>query len=223
MSVLKPRARWLLLIGAIVLLVISSVISTIFFDNSKEGSQGQRLHSQHELLGVDRGDALFIGDDLTAEGLWSELFPTIGARNRGLNGQTTSELLYRVIPLLQAAPKTVMVNIGANDAVQQIPVASSLANYRELINLIRSYSPESRIVFSSVLPLNRESAAAVVTLNEQLESLSSAHDLVYIDLADALLDANGHFKAELADRRMRLRGNGYALWRDLLTPHLTMP
>ncbi|MFK8018359.1 MAG: GDSL-type esterase/lipase family protein [Pseudomonadales bacterium] len=220
MAVLKPRVRWLLVATALFLLVVSSIVSTIFFDNSKEGSQGQRLHSQHAILGAKPEDVLFVGDDLVAEGLWTELLPDRNVRNRGLNGQTTSELIRRIVPLVSAKPRQLYLSIGANDLANQVEVAVIMANYRELINLIKAFSPDTRIVVMTALPLTPQSYPGIESLNEELKVLAETHTLDFVDTASALLSQTGEYRPGLADRRMRLLGDGYALWRELLQQHL---
>lgn len=217
---LQTNSRKLLIVAAILLLVASSIVSTVFFESSKEGLLGQRLHSQHALLGIAENDVVFIGDDLTAEALWSELFPELSVRNRGMNGQTTKEMLLRLPGIAQARPRVVLINSGASDLAALIPLEQIIANMREAVNLLKSFSPESRILISGVLPLTTENTQAAYTLNEALIQLAATHDLEFIDVSSALLDDDGRFKDGLADRRSRLRGAGYAVWRNLLASHL---
>ncbi|MFK7734123.1 MAG: GDSL-type esterase/lipase family protein [Pseudomonadales bacterium] len=217
---LQANSRRLLIIATILLLVVSSIVTTVFFESSKEGLLGQRLHSQHELLGIAEDDVVFIGDDLTAEALWSELFPELSVRNRGMNGQTTEEMLLRLPNIAQARPRIVLINSGASDLEALKPPAQIIANMREAVNLLQSFSPASRLIIVGVLPTSTESMVATDELNHSLRQLSQTHALEFIDLSSALLDGNGRFMEGLADRRSRLHGAGYAKWRDLLKPHL---
>lgn len=220
MSVLNGRSRKLLVIAALLLLVLSSVISTIFFDSSKEGSLGQRLDSQHSVIGVQTNDVLFVGDDLIAEGLWTELIPAYSARNRGLNGETSSQLIQRVVPLAAAKPRQIYLNVGANDVLNQVPQDRILSNYRELLNLINAFSPDTEIFIMSALPLSPDNISAIENLNLELAQLASHSSAVFINLAQAMLNEEGRYKPGLADHRMRLLGQGYELWRELINPHL---
>ncbi len=220
---LQANSRRLLIIAAILLLVASSIVTTAFFESSKEGLLGQRLHSQHELLGITDKDVVFLGDDLTAEALWSELFPELSVRNRGMNGQTTEEMLLRLPGIARAKPRIVLINSGASDLAALIPPEQIIANLREAVNLLQSFSPESQLIISSVLPLSTESAIAARELNSALLQLAQTHALEFIDVSSVLLSDDGVFKDGLADRRSRLHGAGYAAWRELLTPHLIEP
>ncbi|MEM8498170.1 MAG: GDSL-type esterase/lipase family protein [Pseudomonadota bacterium] len=217
---LQANSRRLLIIAAILLLIASSIVTTVFFESSKEGLLGQRLHSQHELLGIAKDDVVFLGDDLTAEALWSELFPEMSVRNRGMNGQTTEEMLLRLPGIAQAKPRAVLINCGASDLEALIPPAQIIANLREAVNLLQSFSPESQIVISSVLPLSMENTLALEGLNNALAQFTLTHELVFIDISRVFLKDDGGFKEGLADRRSRLHGAGYAVWRDLLAPYL---
>lgn len=217
---LQANSRRLLIIAAILLLIASSIVSTAFFESSKEGLLGQRLHSQHELLGITENDVVFMGDDLIAEALWSELFPEFSVRNRGMNGQTTEEMLFRLPGIAQAKPRTVLISSGASDLAALIPLAQIIANMREAVNLFQAFSPESTLLISNVLPLSPENAAAAEQLNTALAQLAEVHGLTFLDSSSTLLTDSGDFKAGFADRRSRLQGAGYAAWRNLLKPHL---
>lgn len=217
---LQANSRRLLIIAAILLLVASSIVTTVFFESSKEGLLGQRLHSQHELLGISENDVVFLGDDLTAEALWSELFPELSVRNRGMNGQTTEEMLLRLPGIAQAKPRIVLINSGASDLEALIPPVQIIANMREAVNLLQSFSPDSQIIISSALPLSMENTLMLEELNSALAQLAQTHALEFIDVSSVLLEDDGSFKVGLADRRSRLHGAGYAVWRDLLASHL---
>lgn len=212
--------RWLRISASLLLVLAASAISVTFYDRSKSGSADERLSSQHEVLGINTGDSVFIGDDLTAEGLWNELFPRSRIRNRGINGQSTSDLLLRIVPLSQGKPARIFLNTGANDAMQKINIEHTLANYRELINLILAFSPNTSIIVSSALPLSEEDAEQILALNEQLKQMAEKHRLKYVDLASAVLNDNGEFLPEMADSRLRLLGPAYTRWQALLQPHL---
>lgn len=217
---LQRNSRRLLIIAAILMLITSSIVTTVFFESSREGLLGQRLHSQHELLGITENDVVFLGDDLTAEALWSELFPELSVRNRGMNGQTTKEMLLRLPAIAQAKPAIVLINSGASDLAALIPPEQIIANIREAVNLLKSFSPQSQLILSSVLPLTIESVQAATELNTALAQLANTHALEFVNIGSALLNEDGRFKEGYADRRSRLHGAGYAAWRDLLLPHL---
>lgn len=220
---LQANSRRLLFVATILLLVASSIVTTVFFESSKEGLLGQRLHSQHELLGITADDIVFLGDDLTAEALWSELFPELSVRNRGMNGQTTKEMLLRIPGIAEAKPRVVLINSGASDLAALIAPEQIIANMREAVNLLQSFSPQSQLIISSALPLSTENTLAADQLNQALIQLAETHGLLFIDVSSVLLNADGSFRDGLADRRSRLHGAGYAAWRDLLAPHLAQP
>lgn len=217
---MSKMPRWVWVSSALALLLIVSIASVTFSERSKLGSADQRMSSQHELLGIEVGDTVFVGDDLTAEGLWNELFPYSSVRNRGINGQSTNDLLLRIVPLAQAKPARIVLNIGANDVLQQIDETHTMANYIEIINLVRNFSPNTSIIVSSALPLNNESAERTLSLNAELQRLAERQNLKFIDLAAKVLNENGTFLADMADNRYRLLGPGYQHWQTLLRPHL---
>ncbi len=218
---LAINTRRLFFFLALLLLVASSIVSTFLIDSTKEGSAERRLSSQYMLLDVKQGDVVFVGDDVVAEGLWGELLPDLPVRNRGLSGQTSDELLASITALVEPGPAHLVINIGANDALRGYRSKRTLANIRELINLSRAISPGTEVVICSVLPLNGENSDTVISLNRKLEQLAMLHKATFVDIAALLLDAQGNYRPDLADRRMRLLGSAYAAWRDLLRPSLS--
>ena len=64
---------------------------------------------------VQPGDVVFLGDSLTDEARWEELFAGLAVRNRGVPGDTTADVLARLEPIARAEPAQVFLMIGTND------------------------------------------------------------------------------------------------------------
>ena len=64
----------------------------------------ERLVSQFELLSVQPGDTVFLGDSITEAGKWYELFPQSNVRNRGIGGDVTTGIIARLDQITDGQP-----------------------------------------------------------------------------------------------------------------------
>ena len=60
-------------------------------------------------------DVVMIGDSITQNAIWSEIFPNIKIANRGLVGDTTEDILKRMDTILSVQPKKALIMVGTND------------------------------------------------------------------------------------------------------------
>ncbi|MEM7556756.1 MAG: G-D-S-L family lipolytic protein, partial [Cyanobacteria bacterium P01_A01_bin.84] len=61
--------------------------------------------NQYELLPQSSEDIIFLGDSITDEGEWNELFNNNDIKNRGISGDTIERILYRLEKIISAKPK----------------------------------------------------------------------------------------------------------------------
>jgi len=92
------------------------------------------------------GDSVAAGLHLAAE----QAFPAVIQRqlaangvaftlvNAGMSGDTTSGGLARVDWLLKQAPRVVVIELGANDGMRGVPVATAEANLRAIIGKVQA-------------------------------------------------------------------------------------
>lgn len=88
------------------------------------------------------GDSLTEGMGVTPEQAWPALLAAKTGwvvTNGGISGNTSGEALQRLPSLLeQHAPVLVLVTLGGNDMLRQIPEAETIANLEKIIALIRA-------------------------------------------------------------------------------------
>jgi lysophospholipase L1-like esterase len=178
---------------------------------------------------------VFMGDSITDnwdnEG-YGGFFPGRPYVNRGLSGQTTSQMLVRFRPdVIALKPEAVVILAGTNDiagntgVVPQEAVEDNLASMAELARLHRI-----RVVLSSVLPVDDEDRdaqgqllnrtrcrppAEIAELNRWLRRYAQEHGHVYLDYAAAMSDERGRMKADLSDDGLHPNAKGYAVMAPL--------
>lgn len=108
---------------------------------------------------------LFLGDSLTAGyGLEpDQAYPqlvevALRARGRevtvvnaGLSGDTSAGGLRRMDWILRQSIDTLVVALGANDALRGLPVDTTRENLRGIIHAVRAKQPEVRIILAGML------------------------------------------------------------------------
>ena len=176
----------------------------------------------------DQNAIVFVGDSIT-EG-WATLnqdFADLGVKvvNRGIGGDTTPNLVYRLEEdVLSLHPRALVILIGTNDLGEHTPPAQIADNLRVLHDRIRSSYPDIPIAWCLVMPRKGDD-----TYPERIRDLNSRiADLVKSDSKITLCDTytplalpDGSSKPEdFVPDRLHLNPTGYQTWRTAVYPIL---
>jgi acyl-CoA thioesterase I len=118
-----------------------------------------------------RRTIVFLGDSITAgyglEDHTRQAFPGLIQRkidaaglpyrvvNAGLSGDTTAGGLRRIDWVLRQRVDVFVLELGGNDGLRGLPVATAQANLQAIIDRVRGRFPEARIVVAGMLmPVN---------------------------------------------------------------------
>jgi lysophospholipase L1-like esterase len=187
-----------------------------------------RYRQANRQLAPDPNRVVFIGDSITDYWNLSKFFPNRPYLNRGILGQTTSQILLRFRQdVVGLHPRAVVILAGTNDlagATGQVPLEEIESNYASMADLARSNG--IHVVFSSILPvhnytwlsgrmLNQHPPDKILLLNSWLKKYCSDEHTTYLDYFDRMVDDHGLMKRELSDDGIHPNGNGYALMTDL--------
>jgi lysophospholipase L1-like esterase len=171
---------------------------------------------------------VFLGDSITDYWKLPDYFPGKPYINRGIDGQTTPEMLLRFRQdVIDLHPKVLVVLAGTNDIAGVTGRTANEdieANYASMAELARSH--RIRMVFASVLPVHNythdaeESFALrprdrILALNKWLKDYCAKNRLVYLDYFSALVDERGMLKRALADDGLHPTDAGYKIMASL--------
>ncbi len=171
---------------------------------------------------------VFLGDSVTDYWKLPDYFPGKPYINRGIDGQTTPEMLVRFRQdVIDLHPKVVVVLAGTNDiaGVTGPTLNQDIeANYASMAELARAH--RIRMVFASVLPVHNythdaeESFALrprdrILALNKWLKDYCAKNRFVYLDYFSALVDERGMLKRALADDGLHPTDAGYKIMASL--------
>jgi len=171
---------------------------------------------------------VFLGDSITDYWKLADYFPGKPYINRGIDGQTTPQMLVRFRQdVIDLHPKVLVVLAGTNDIAGVTGPARNgdiEANYASMAELAQAHG--IRIVFASVLPVHnytpdaKESSARrprerILALNTWLKDYCATNGLVYLDYFSALIDNKEMLKKELADDGLHPNAAGYKIMAPL--------
>lgn len=181
----------------------------------------RRLRS-FEAEPTTEGRVLFLGDSITQAGHWDELFPELSTLNRGINGDTTEDVLARLGEALQS-PVAVSLLIGTNDLHTSRRLkdpATIVARVEQIIARIRASAPDAQIFLNSITPRTPLFAPRIRAINKQYAALAQRSGSTWVDLWPALADDNDALRKEFTSDNLHLLPAGYEAWRDVLRPLL---
>ncbi len=209
----------------IILLATGAYFAVNFSNRMSLGAERQL--TQQQLLSTRQADTVFLGDSITAGGLWSELFDKTAIANRGVNGDTIQDVLERLDSVVALRPRRLLLMIGMNNLIKGISHDDTRNNYETLFERLAQELPDTEILVQSVLPANDHSIAdvndQVPALNATLVQLCEDYGWTYLNLHPEFAGADGQLREELSNDGIHLLGAGYELWRTLVLEQVNAP
>lgn len=119
----------------------------------------------------------------------------------------------------------IYIMFGINEAGYDTDIFA--AQYRSVIEQIRSSQPDALIYIQSILYVTQEhekknpvfSTENLKGKNEKLAQMANGVDIFYLEVNDALNDGTDHLPSNYTGDGVHLYGNYYSLWRDYLMEH----
>lgn len=171
---------------------------------------------------------VFFGDSITDGWKLQKYFPGKNYINRGISGQTTSQMLVRFRQdVIDLNPDVVVILAGTNDIAGNtgpISLRDIETNLASMAELARAHN--IRVVLSSVTPVHDYTSASrdfystrpparILELNLWLKNYCAENHAFYLNYFDALSDGKGLMKRELAEDGLHPNDAGYALMAPL--------
>jgi lysophospholipase L1-like esterase len=163
---------------------------------------------------------VFLGDSATDLWRLNEYFQGKDFVNRGIAGQTTSQMLPRFLAdVVALRPLAVIINAGSTDLAVGMTAISIDDNMVMMGDVAKAHSVQP--LFTSVLPANGDAAKtrtpdAIKKLNTWIRDYCIRENFIYIDYYTALADSKGMMKAEYTDDGVNPNGRGYRMMAPIL-------
>ena len=177
---------------------------------------------------------VFMGDSITDS--WDDpkyggFFPGKPYVDRGISGQTTSQMLIRFrADVIALKPKVVVILAGTNDIAGNTGPITLEAIEDNLVSMIElSRAHKIRVVLASLLPISdyeknkdgqpiirgkQRRPEQITALNQWIKQYAAANDALYLDYYSAMIDEKGFLKEALSEDGLHPNQNGY----DVMAP-----
>ncbi len=169
---------------------------------------------------IGPGDVVFLGDSITAGGHWTEMFPNVPVKNRGVSGDRTADVLRRLWQIADGRPAKAFLLIGTNDIGLGTPRDEILRNYEAILDQLQEQTPTTCVYVQSILPREAKLFDEVVDLNKAIAEMARTRGLTYVDLFLPFVGDDNSIQEALSYDGLHLSGQGYQLWQLLLEPYV---
>ena len=175
----------------------------------------------------DQNAIVFLGDSITSG--WGDSFKDhfLGAHfaNRGISGDTTRGMLYRLAAdVLVLNPRAIVLLAGTNDLEENATPATAAANLERILDQLIAHNPEMPIFLCEVFPSTPEKnrpASAIRELNSLYAKLAAERPTITIVKTwEVFADADGNAREEEFPDLLHPNDLGYAKWAGALHPVL---
>lgn len=165
---------------------------------------------------------VFLGDSITDSWRLNEYFTGRDFINRGITGQTTSQMLARFRQdVLALNPKIVVILGGANDLADGTAANQIEDNLATMGELAKAHG--IKVVFASILPVSdyhrdadpkfemttSHPPAAIQSINQWIRILCLNGGFAWMDYYSAMVDPMGRMKEDLSDDGLNPNAKGY--------------
>lgn len=171
-------------------------------------------------LNIKNDDIVFLGDSISQRCEWAELFNMPNIKNRAIDGDTIQETKNIFNYVIKEKPKKIFIMTGINDVINNKKDTTYVLNEYEA--MLQNKNKETQIYLQSILPVGKKYNAnkTIKDINDGLRSLADKYNCTYIDLYSSMVSSEGYLKDNLTEDELHLKGEGYIMWRDLISKYI---
>ncbi|HRG17593.1 MAG TPA: GDSL-type esterase/lipase family protein [Flavobacterium lutivivi] len=200
-------------------------------DSSKDWANLKKYESENMVLNNKPNNVVLMGDSITE--FWkvtdNSFFQENNLIDRGISGQTTSQMLLRFRQdVINLKPKTVVILAGINDIAENtgpISIEAIFGNIKSMIELAQAN--KIKVVLCSVLPAasfywnpSIKPAYKVVQLNKLLSLYAKENAITYVNYYSEMVDDKLGLQKKYGEDGVHPNIEGYKLMEKLLLEKL---
>ncbi len=190
-----------------------------FVQRTKQGAAKQDIN------------VIFFGDSITqgwggdGKDVWDKTYAPLGAVNYGIGGDTTRQVLWRILngEVEGLNPKLVVLKIGTNNLYNDLNSGSDeeiADGITKIVSTLREKLPNTKILLLGVLPRQNDYfSGRAKRINEIIKKLDNGQTVRFLDMSDKFQTELGKVKPELyVPDQLHLAKPGYELWAATMKP-----
>ena len=206
---------------------MTNVFADDFWTQAMNSHYSRRV-SHFNNLPVRKGAIIFIGDSITEQCNWSELFDNPEIINRGIGGDVVDGVAKRIEFLKTSEPEALFLMIGINNLNRGDSNDAIFKDYKLLVEKIKTYNPSIKLFLYSILPINENSFIgipiasneSIEALNQNIQKLAENIDAVYINLFSHFLNSERKLDKKYSNDGLHINGEGYLLWEEVIKNYI---
>ena len=185
--------------------------------------------SHFATLNIDNNDIVFVGNSLSDNGRWNEMFDNADIKNRGIIGDIVQGISDRIDFVTKGHPRKIFLLVGVNDVSHHLTPDSIATAVEKLIVKIKSQSPETQLYLQSWLPINNDfkryrnmigKEEIILQGNVLLKQVARRQDIPFIDLFSLFADRQCKLPRYMTNDGLHVNDEGYKIWRDAVAPYI---
>jgi lysophospholipase L1-like esterase len=214
----------------ILLSLVFSGLKVVDGQESFRTTYYEQRRTLFEILPDTKNEIIFLGNSITDGGEWTELLRNKRVKNRGISGDTTEGVLFRLTEVTKLKPAKVFLLIGINDLARGTSPDSVLSNIIRIAETIMTQSHKTKVYVQSILPVNPDfgkfpghcsKTEEVIRINTKLKEWCAYSNAYYIDLFTHFShEKENHMDPAYTNDGLHLIGPGYLKWTGLIKPFL---
>lgn len=170
---------------------------------------------------------VFMGDSITE--FWkiqdASFFISNPFINRGISGQTTSQMVVRFQQdVINLKPTTVVLLAGINDIAENTGPISLNDILKNIISMVTMAKENKiKVVLCSVLPANRFSwnpkikpSEKVIALNKMIKTYANKNKIIFVNYFDKMVDHENGLQKKYGEDGVHPNLSGYKVMEKLI-------
>jgi lysophospholipase L1-like esterase len=175
----------------------------------------------------DVGAVVFLGDSITEgwNGTLARDFPNMHVADRGIGGDITAGVLYRLQDdVLALDPAGIVLLIGTNDIGNDADPADVADNTKQILLAIKKFNPKLKVIVCKVMPRSQNGQpvydAKIKQVNSMVEDfVKTEPNFAICDTYSIYADDQGNPNpADFNPDHLHLNRAGYVTWKSALDP-----
>ncbi len=167
----------------------------------------------------DQQSVVFFGDSITQG--WNDdfrgFFPELKKANRGLSGDTTRGMLYRLQDdVLQLNPTCIVILAGTNDLEEGADPQTIVTNVDLILQKITNHKPDLPVILCAIFPSSEKKkrpAEQIKAVNTGLMTVAASRpQVMFLDTWSLFADATENAKPIDFPDLLHPNASGYSKW-----------